>query len=826
MRFLLRFFSLLFMLALLGGGAVVALLYHYSQELPDYTQLADYEPPIVTRVHAGDGRLLAEYAEQRRVFVPADAVPERVKNAFISAEDKDFYAHPGVDFKALLRAVVTNLRNLGTNRRPVGASTITQQVAKNFLLTNEVSIERKIKEAILAFRIERAFTKDKIFELYLNEIFLGQRSYGIAAAALNYFNKSLDELSIEEAAYLAALPKAPNNYHPTRRHEAAVARRNWVIGRMLEDGHISSAEAEFASAEALTTAQRTDMEVVRADFFSEEVRRELERIYGEDELYGGGLSVQTTIDPQLQSFADEALRKGLIAYDRRHGWRGPVAQLDPEAIAVDWQLQLKEVARPAASGDWQLAIVLKLTSQAAHIGLADGSEGRIPLSELTWARPTLKDQKVGARPKRPADALVVGDVVLVEPVTQDSDGNAYEAGSYGLRQIPKVNGGLIALDPHTGRILAMSGGYSHAASVFNRATQARRQPGSAFKPFVYLAALDSGYTPSSIVLDAPIVFDQGPGLEKWKPANYTSKFYGPSTLRIGIEKSRNLMTVRLAQAIGMEKIIDYGLRFGLYDELPAVLSMSLGAGETTLLRVTAAYAMLVNGGKRVTPSLIDRVQNANGETIMRHDTRDCPGCRAESWDNQPMPRLPDLREQVADPVSAYQMVAMLRGVVRRGTGVRLNALGRPLAGKTGTTNEYRDAWFVGFSPDLAIGGYVGFDDPGTLGDKEAGSRAALPIWKAFAEKAFEGRPRTPFRIPRGVRLVKVSQSTGLLPQPGEDKIILEAFREGTEPRTRGSAAARQPVYQSPQTQPGDGTLPSSAPAPVEPAPVPGESGIY
>ena len=826
MRFLLRCLGLLMLLALLGAGGAAAVLHHYGQDLPDYGQLADYEPPIVTRIHAGDGRLLAEYAEQRRVFVPVDAIPTRVKQAFISAEDQEFYEHPGVDFKALLRAVVTNVRNLGSNRRPVGASTITQQVAKNFLLTNEVSIDRKIKEAILAFRIEQAYSKDKILELYLNEIFLGQRSYGVAAAALNYFNKSLDELSVEEAAYLAALPKAPNNYHPTRRTEAAVSRRNWVIGRMLEDGHVGHADAELASAQPLVTAVRAETEVVKADFFAEEVRRGLERIYGEDELYGGGLSVQTTIDPTLQRHADAALRKGLIAYDRRHGWRGPVAQLDSTVVEADWTSALKEVPPPAAIGSWQRALVLALSANAATVGLVDGSQGRIPMAELTWARPTLEEQKVGARPNQPGDVLAVGDVVLVEPVSQDSEGKDYEAGTYGLRQIPEVNGGLIALDPHTGRILAMSGGYSHAASVFNRAIQARRQPGSAFKPFVYLAALDSGYTPSSIVLDAPIVFDQGPGQEKWKPGNYTSKFYGPTTLRIGLEKSRNLMTVRLAQAIGMEKVVDYARRFGLYENLPEVLSMSLGAGETTLLQVTTAYAMLVNGGKRVVPSLIDRVQNANGATIYRHDTRDCPDCRPERWEGQAMPRLPDMREQVADPVSAYQTVAMLQGVVQRGTGVRLASLGRPLAGKTGTTNDYRDAWFVGFSPDLAIGVYVGFDDPKTLGKGEAGSRAALPIWKAFAEKAFEGKPRTPFRVPPGIRLVKVAHASGQLPRPGDERIILEAFREGSQPRSAGNRQLLQPVVRQPSVQGGSGETGPTVPLAVEPAPIPGQSGIY
>jgi len=778
-RFLISLVALVVFLAFLGSGAVLYVFYHYGQGLPDYRQLADYQPPTVTRVQAGDGRLLAEYAVEKRVYVPVSAIPRRVVYAFLAAEDKNFYSHPGVDFMSVLRAVITNLANIGSDKRPVGASTITQQVAKNFLLTNEVSIERKIKEAILAFRIEHAFSKERILDLYLNEIYLGFGSYGVAAAALNYFNKSLDELTIAEAAYLAALPKAPNNYHPIRRHDAAVARRNWVIGRMLEDGRITFEEAKAAWQEPLQVYRADPTEIVHADYFVEQVRRELVNLYGDTKLYEGGLSVRTTLNPRLQKIAERSLRKGLIAYDRRHGWRGPVAHVDLEA--ADWRSALAGIEPPKGASPWVLAMVLSLDDKAATVGLPDGTEGSIPMAELKWARPWLKGQKVGARPKTPANVLKVGDAVLVEPVAADSDGKAYPEGSYGLRQIPAVDGGLVAIDPHTGRVLAMEGGFSYEYSEFNRVTQAERQPGSAFKPFVYLAALDSGFTPATIVLDAPFVIDQGAGLGKWKPANYSKKFYGPSPMRIGIEKSRNLMTIRLAQTIGMEKIVDYARRFGVIDNMPPILSMALGAGETTLLRLTTGYAMLVNGGKRITPTLIDRVQDRNGTTIYRHDLRDCPGCWPDEWHNQPPPELPDEREQLVDPRSAYQIVSMLQGVVQRGTGWRIKSLGRPLAGKTGTTNDSMDTWFIGFSPDLAVGVFVGFDEPKPLGHGETGSSVSAPIFKSFMAAALKNEPAIPFRIPPGLRLVRINSETGQLARAGDKHVILEAFKPGTVP---------------------------------------------
>ncbi|MBT4219542.1 MAG: penicillin-binding protein, partial [Rhodospirillaceae bacterium] len=552
-------FGMIVLVALSGVGVAVWGLYHYGRGLPDYQQLATYEPPTVTRIHAGDGRLLTEYAREKRVFVPIEAIPKRVIRAFLSAEDKNFYSHSGVDFLSISRAVLTNIANFARNRRPVGASTITQQVAKNFLLTNEVSIERKAKEAILAFRIERAISKERILELYLNEIYLGFGAYGVAAAALTYFDKPLDQLSLEETAFLAALPKAPNNYHPIRRPQAAKIRRNWVIGRMFQDGVVTEQEAEWARALPLEIRRGRATEFVSADHFTEEVRRHLITRYGESGLYEGGLSVRTTLNPRMQEIAQRSLRNGLIAYDRRHGWRGALTTME---IDLEWAEKLATIEKPGSLGKWKMGVILTLQEDGVEVGLASGAIGFIPLTELTWARPWKPGQRVGPKPKWPREVLTVGDVVPVEELPGET------RGLYGLRQIPEIQGSLVAMDPHTGRVLAMVGGYDFGGSEFNRATQARRQPGSAFKPIVYAAALENGFTPASLVLDAPFVIDQGPGKPKWKPANYTKKFYGPSTLRLGIEKSRNLMTVRLAQFIGMDVVRDYANRFGVNDNMP------------------------------------------------------------------------------------------------------------------------------------------------------------------------------------------------------------------------------------------------------------------
>lgn len=754
---------------------VFAILYRYGNDLSDVNQLAGYEPPITTRVYTANGSLLTEYARQNRLFVPRSAIPRTVVNAFLAAEDKNFYRHSGVDFLGIVRAVIVNLANVGSGRRLVGASTITQQVAKNFLLSGDVTYERKIKEAILAYRIERAFTKDQILELYLNDNYFGGGAYGVAAAALHYFEKSLDELSLPETAYLAALPKGPNNYHPERNYEAALNRRNWVLGRMREEGYITKAELYDAKAMPLIAHMGGEAERFEAAYFTEEIRRRLYDEYGADVLYEGGLSVRTTLDPRLQEIAEIALRDGLISYDRKHGWRGPVGRIK----SLDWKAELEAAGKMFGPKSWKFAVVLDLSETDATIGLRGGATGLIPLSELAWAKQWRKEQTVGPAPERPADVLGQGDLILVEPV---GDSSRPQGLLYGLRQVPDVEGALVAMDPHTGRVLALVGGFDYGKSEFNRATQADRQPGSAFKPFVYAAALDAGFTPSDLVLDAPFVIDQGFGQGKWKPANYSNKFYGPSTLRLGIEKSRNLMTVRLAQYIGMERVADYARRFGVVDDLPLTLSMALGAGETTLIRLTSAYSMLVNGGKKIAPSLIDRIQNRRGKTIFRHDRRPCVGCQVGVWTGQGEPQIPDQREQMLDPGTAYQVVSMLQGVVDRGTGVRVRAVGKPLAGKTGTTNESMDAWFLGFSPDLAVGVFVGFDVPRTLGKRETGSSVTAPIFRDFMRAALKGQPAIPFRVPPGIRLVRVNPTTGLPARGQGGRVILEAFKPGSEPR--------------------------------------------
>lgn len=770
MRFLWYGFLALFSLGMIGlalvvGGAIYTISY-FGRDLPDYTALKDYEPPVVTRVYATDGRLLTEFAEEKRVFTPIEAIPPVVKNAFISAEDKNFYNHDGIDYVAIARAGINNLKNSGSGKRPVGASTITQQVAKNFLLSNELSYKRKIREAILAFRMERAMSKERLLELYLNEIYLGEGTYGVAAAALNYFNKSLDELSIAEAAFLGALPKAPNNYHPVRRHTEAVARRNWVIGRMEEDGYITHGQAELARAAPLDAVRDQSFSVIPAPYFAEEVRRELKEKYGQGDLYGGGLVVRTSIDPRLQEIAVRALRDGLVAYDRRHGWRGPLKHLGGVS---DWQAQLEKITPPAGMpDDWKLAIVLKAGTAEASIGLFGGTQDKIPLKYLTWA-------KAGAEAAR--DVLRVGDVIMVASV--EDEGKKV----WGLRQIPAVNGAIVALDPHTGRVLAMQGGWSYRESEFNRATQALRQPGSAFKPFVYLTALEKGFTPATLILDDPAVYEQGPGLPLWRPTNYTNEFYGPTPLRVGVEKSRNLMTVRLADFVGMEAIADTVKKFGVMDNLDLHLANCLGSGETTLLRMTTGYAQFVNGGKKIAPSFIDRVQDRRGKTVFKHDDRACEGCGPVIPWNEGLkpPVIPDTREQIADPRRVYQMVSIMEGVVQRGTATKLKPLNRPLAGKTGTTNDSKDTWFIGFSPDLVVGVFVGFDEPKPMGKKETGAAVAVPVFKDFMEEALKDAPPLPFRVPPGIRQVQINADTGARARPGDEHVIWESFLTGTEP---------------------------------------------
>lgn len=784
-RFLARIFKIGVVLGFVGALAAVAvaivLVRQSGEELPDHAVLTEYAPPLTTRVHAGDGRILAEFKREHRLFVPISEVPLLVRNAFLSAEDKSFYDHPGLDIQALIRAAVRNLEGLGKGRRLVGGSTITQQVAKNFLLTNEVSYERKIKEAILSFRIERALTKDQILELYLNEIYLGEGAYGVAAAAMTYFGKSLDQVTAEEAAYMAALPKAPSNYHPVRDREAATARRNWVLGRMQEDGVLLPAMVETAKTKPLEVAGRPDDERYVAPWVAEEIRRELQERYGEETLYGGGLSVRASIEPAMQDLAERALASGLETYDRRHGYRGPISELE---LTDDWQAQLAELKPPPGMKDRRLAVVLKASAKTAEIGFADGAQGKIPYAEVRWARATLKDQKVGGRPSRVSKVLAKGHVIAVRAVQKTAKGKAYPEGTYRLDQIPNIDGAIVAIDPHTGRVLAMSGGYSAERSQFNRATQAERQPGSAIKPFVYLAALEAGYTPATLVLDAPFVIeipDQG----KWKPANYSGKIYGPSPMRLGLVKSRNLMTVRLAQHIGMDRVIETAKRFGIGDKMRPELAMALGAGEVSLLRLTAAYAMLANGGRQVRPTFIDSIQNREGRLVFRHDNRACFGCRGPKAEPGLPPEVPNPSDLIAEPLTRYQVVSMLKGVVDNGTGRRVHMAGKPLAGKTGTTNDSFDAWFVGFSSNLAVGVYVGFDQPRTLGSKEAGGSAAAPIFGAFMKQAWDLKPGAPFKAPSGLTFTRVSRKTGLPPKRGEKDVVMEGFVPGTQPRSFG-----------------------------------------
>ncbi len=789
MRWIAGFFSLLF-LGLIGAGVIVLLvIQHYGRDLPDSSYLKDYRPPTLTRIYADDGRMMATIAAEQRIFVPLRAIPKRVIGAFLSAEDQHFYEHNGVDTQGILRAVLTNLQNLGKSRRPVGASTITQQVAKNMLVGNEVSLARKVREILLALNLERSLSKERILEIYLNEIFLGTHSYGVAAAALNYFNKSLDELTLGEAAYLAVLPKAPNNYHPVRDHEAAMARRAWVVGRMLDDGRITPDEADIAKHEPLVLRARDKAETVEADYATEDVRRQLVDWFGDKAVKEGGLTVKTSLSPPLQALATEALRNGLAAFDRRtRGWRGPVAHLDS---LQGWQARLKAVPPPPGAGSWSLALVANLTKDDAKVVFVDGKRGRLPFSAMQWARRESPDGSFGPAVHKPADVLAVGDVVLLEPLTAEESPPSKPSKTtppptnepaYALRQIPIVEGALVALDPHTGRVLAISGGFSSEISQFNRATQASRQPGSAFKPFVYLAALDKGFTPSSLILDAPFEYVQGPGMPVWRPENYSQEFYGPTPLRVGVEKSRNVMTVRLANSLGMPLVASYAKKFGIDDAMPEFLAFALGADETTLMRLTTAYGMIVNGGLKITPSLIDRVQNSEGKTLWSQDRRTCPTCQATHWvpDSLP-PEIQDDREQIQDPRTAYQMVSILEGVAQRGTAARLKSLGLTLAGKTGTTNQSKDTWFIGFTPDLVCGVFVGFDDPKPLGAHETGASVALPIFAAFIQGATKGKPVVPFRAPPGLRMVRVNPATGALADPSDTNALWESFIPDTEP---------------------------------------------
>lgn len=756
----------------------------YGKDMPSYDALVNYQPPTITRIHASDGQLIGEYSTERRLFVPISAVPDRVRAAFVSAEDKLFWSHSGVDWISLAGAVPNNIRRISAGRRPAGASTITMQVSKNFITgrgsTRREQVERKFREIFIAMDMETKIDKEEILELYLNKIYFGFGAYGIASAALTIFNKSVSDLETHEAAYLAAAINGPGYYHPERNKERALDRRNWIIGQMQKNGYLNSQEAEEAKAKPLgAKIGAYSRGIAKADYFAEEVRKQLVRDYSLSAVNEGGLSVRATIDLKMQGHADSALRNGLLAYDKRHGWRGPLARLNLETPS--WPIELDKIPQPAGSEDWGKAVVLDVEQERALASLPNGAKGIITLEESKWAAEALPQAKVGKQPNAMSDILKAGDVILVEYGIENADG-FYQLK---LQQIPEVNGGLIVMDPHTGRVLAQAGGWSYTASQFNRATQALRQTGSSIKPFVYLAALDSGYSPRSELLDSPVVIEQVDGT-LWRPENYDERFSGLQPFRIGLENSRNLMTVRLAQAIGMDTVKSYATRFGVGENFPPYLSSALGANSSTLLNMARAYSQIVNGGKRIDPTMIDRVQDRKGKTLYRHDERPFDDlhckedCLNQDWKQLGMPVVLDDRTAIADPVSLYQLISLLRGVVERGTAARSVGakLNRPVAGKTGTTNNYQDAWFVGFTPDLVVATYIGFDEGGrTLGKDEGGGSAAAPIFSDFIANALANKPPQEFRIPKGVVFQNIAQN-GLFIDSSSNRV--EAVREDRE----------------------------------------------
>jgi penicillin-binding protein 1A len=810
-------------LAALGVLAGIFYLYTVTRDLPSVAALQNYSPPVTTRVYAGNGTVIGEYARESRIFVPAAFIPKLVKEAFTSAEDRNFYNHPGIDPSGILRAAIKDVGLVLEGRRPQGASTITQQVARNFLLNSDVKFSRKIREAILAIRIDATYPKDKVLELYLNEIYLGEHSYGVSAAALNYFGKSLDDLDVSEVAFLAALPKGPANYDPRFNHAAAVDRRNWVIDQMAANNYITDAQASAAKAEPLNAQMRAlGSQAADVDYYVEEVRRQLYGKYGDKALYDGGLQVRASLDTQLQNYAVSALRSGLVRYDRRHGWRGARKKID---VSGDWKPALAKLTSDPAEQSgietWRMAVTLGYADKGIRIGFADGGTGLIPYEGYKWAKRELKNQTWGPVPTAPDQVAKAGDILYVEPEGK--------AGQFDLRQIPEVNGAIVAMDPHTGRVLALSGGFSYASSQFDRAMQAERQPGSSFKPFVYAAALDNGYTPASKVLDAPFVMDMGPGQGLWRPENFEHEFLGDTTLRRGLELSRNVMTVRLASQLGMDKVAPYAIRFGLYDKMTPLLSYALGADETTLLKLVTGYSEFVNGGKKIQASLIDRIQDRNGKTIWRHDDRNCDGCNDGDWHGQQEPLLADDRQQIIDPRTAYQIVAMLEGVIQRGTGQSVKAVGKPLAGKTGTSQDSQSVWFVGFSPDLAAGVYVGFDNPRTLGryvngEDEQGATVSAPIFRDFMKGALAGAPPTPFRLASGIEEVPIDWKSGEPVPAGTPGAITEAFKAGTAPGEANAPTLATVTAGDVGNQPGVAQPGAAAEQPVPPRGTPGVIG--
>ena len=754
LNFLLKFLIIFSIAILLFSFST---LWYFSIGLPDYKKLSNYQPPISSRVYSNDGKLIAEYALEKRLFVPFESLPEKVVNSFLSAEDKNFFSHPGIDAKGILRAFIKNIKNISQNKRLEGASTITQQVAKNFLLTNEVSIKRKVKEAILAFRIERAYTKERILELYLNQIYLGQGTYGIAAASLEYFDKSIKELTYSDAALLAALPKAPSKYNPYRYPKVAEFRRNLVLQNLEENNFISKIQLKKFKSSALNLKKRKIEIVNEANSYTEEVRRLVNENYGFEKLYSQGLSIRTPLNIDYQIQAIKSLRRGIENYDRRHGWRGVITN---KIKNQNWKNKIEKIKLDPTL-NWQFAEIIEINNSQIKFVILNNKKnnisGILTDKNLKWTIP--KKKLIG-------DVYNIGDIIFVKK----------ENNYWSLKQYPKVNGGIIVLDPYSGDVKALVGGFDFKRSEFNRVTQAKRQPGSAFKPIVYAAALENGFAPNSIVLDAPFVESQGVGLKNWKPENYGKKFYGPSTFRKGIEYSRNLMTVRIAKILGLDEILDLSKKLDIYEEIPELLSVSLGAAETTLINLTSAYAPFINGGKKIEPNLISRIQDRRGKTIFQAKNRICRGCEKFIDQSTEYPKIENTNERVLSEETAYQMVSILRGVVERGTAKKLKSLKVPLGGKTGTTNDNYDAWFIGFSSSLVVGVYIGFDNPKTLGKFETGSKAALPIFKNFVENALFKEAFEDFQIPENIYLTSINYDTGAKSAPGEKNTIIEALK--------------------------------------------------
>ena len=735
---------------------IFSAFWYFSYGLPDYKKLSNYEPSVLSRVYAESGELIGEFAIEKRLFIPFNSIPDKVINSFLSAEDKNFFDHPGIDAKGVTRAVIKNIDNILSNKRLEGASTITQQVAKNFLLTNEVSLKRKIKEAILAFRIEKAYSKKRILELYLNEIYLGKGTYGVASASLEYFNKSVKELNYNEAALLAALPKAPSKYNPYNSIEKATARRNMVLKNLNDNGYISNDELQKFLKQKINLKKRKVFLIKEAKSYTEEVRRIVKTDYGFEKLYSEGLSISTPLDGKYQIAALNSLRFGIEKYDKRHGWRGPISNIFKDK---NWKNVINDI-KIDETLNWEIVQILKVDNYISEIKFIDTNKiAKMPFENLEWTRK-----------KDFIDLFEIGDLIFVKKT---------KSNIWTLKQLPLVNGGIVVMDPHNGKVKALVGGYSFKSSEFNRVTQAKRQPGSAFKPIVYASALENGFLPNSLILDAPFVSEQGVGLKDWKPENYGKKFYGPSTLRKGIEKSRNLMTVRIAQKLGFDKISKTSVDLGVYENVPELLSVSLGSNETTLLKLTNAYCTFVNGGKKITPILINRIQNRRGKTIYNSETRICEGCSVIKDDEDFFPIILDKYKQVISEQTAYQITSMLEGVIKRGTGKKLKNLNVPLAGKTGTTNEYLDAWFIGFTSDLAIGVYIGYDTPKSLGKFETGSKTALPIFKKFVESAIYKEDMKPFKIPENIYFFPVDYDTGEITSFSEAKAISESFKENS-----------------------------------------------